>query len=103
LRRPAPGQPFEGIHAAAPAIAAVLREATFTAFDRIIDLAIEETVDFIVVAGDVHDGENRSLRAQLRFRDAIRKAGDAGLRCFVAHGNHDPSPAGKPTWRCRRR
>ncbi len=31
--------PFEGIHAAAPAIAAVLREATFTAFDRIIDLA----------------------------------------------------------------
>ena len=82
--------PFEGIQAAAPAIAAVLREATFTAFDRIIDLAIEEAVDFIVVAGDVHDGENRSLRAQLRFRDAIRKAGDAGLRCFVAHGNHDP-------------
>ena len=82
--------PFEGIQAAAPAIAAVLREATFTAFDRIIDLAIGEQVDFIIVAGDVHDGENRSLRAQLRFRDAIRKAGAAGLRCFVAHGNHDP-------------
>ena len=82
--------PFEGIQAAAPAIAAVLREATFTAFDRIIDLAIGEAVDFIIVAGDVHDGENRSLRAQLRFRDALRKAGDAGLRCFVAHGNHDP-------------
>ena len=82
--------PFEGIHAAAPAIAAVLREATFTAFDRIIDLAINEAVDFIIVAGDVHDGENRSLRAQLRFRDALRRAGEAGLRCFVAHGNHDP-------------
>jgi len=82
--------PFEGIHAAAPPIAAVLREATFTAFDRIIDLAIVEAVDFIIVAGDVHDAENRSLRAQLRFRDALRKAGEAGLRCFIAHGNHDP-------------
>jgi exonuclease SbcD len=82
--------PFEGIQAAAPAIAAVLRGATFKAFDRIIDLAIGEQVDFIIVAGDVHDGEDRSLRAQLWFRDALRKAGEAGIRCFIAHGNHDP-------------
>jgi len=82
--------PFEGIQAAAPDIAAVLRDATFQAFDRIIDLAVREAVDFIIVAGDVHDGENRSLRAQLRFRDALRQAGEAGIRCFIAHGNHDP-------------
>jgi exonuclease SbcD len=82
--------PFEGIAAAAPAIAAALREATFQAFDRIIDLAIGEEVDFLIVAGDVHDGEDRSLRAQLRFRDALRKAGEAGIPCFIAHGNHDP-------------
>ncbi len=82
--------PFEGIHAAAPEIAAVLREATFQALDQIVDLARREQVDFIIVAGDVHDGENRSLRAQLRFRDALRKAGEAGIHCFIAHGNHDP-------------
>lgn len=82
--------PFEGIHAAAPKIAAVLREATFQALDQIIDLARRERADFIIVAGDVHDGENRSLRAQLRFRDALRKAADAGIPCFIAHGNHDP-------------
>jgi DNA repair protein SbcD/Mre11 len=82
--------PFEGIAAAAPDIAAVLREATFRAFEQIINLAIGEAVDFIIVAGDVHDGENRSLRAQLRFRDGLRRAGEAGIQCFVAHGNHDP-------------
>jgi exonuclease SbcD len=82
--------PFEGIHAAAPDIAAVLREATFQALDRIIDLARKEQIDFIIIAGDVHDGENRSLRAQLRFREALRKAGEAGIACFIAHGNHDP-------------
>ncbi|MCK9376363.1 MAG: DNA repair exonuclease [Syntrophobacterales bacterium] len=82
--------PFEGIHAAAPRIAAVLREATFQALDRVIELAIGEQADFIIVAGDVHDGENRSLRAQLRFRDALKKADEAGIPCFIAHGNHDP-------------
>ena len=82
--------PFEGIHAAAPEIATVLREATFQALNQIIDLARREQADFIIVAGDVHDGENRSLRAQLRFRDALRKAADAGISCFIAHGNHDP-------------
>jgi exonuclease SbcD len=82
--------PFEGIHATAPDIAAALREATFQALDQIIDLARREQADFIIIAGDVHDGENRSLRAQLRFRDALRKAGEAGISCFIAHGNHDP-------------
>lgn len=82
--------PFEGIHALEPQIAAVLRDATFKAFDRVIDLAISERVDFLIVAGDVYDGEDRSLRAQIRFRDALRRAAAAGIRCFVAHGNHDP-------------
>jgi DNA repair protein SbcD/Mre11 len=81
--------PFEGIHAVAPDIAAMLREATFQAFEQIIDLAVKAPVDFVIVAGDVHDGENRSLRAQLRFRDALRKAGEAGIQSFIAHGNHD--------------
>lgn len=82
--------PFEGLHAAAPEIAAVLRQATFAAFDRVIDLAISAGVDFLIVAGDVHDDENRSLHAQLRFRDALAKAADAGITSFIAHGNHDP-------------
>jgi DNA repair exonuclease SbcCD nuclease subunit len=82
--------PFEGIHTAAPDVAAILREATFRALDQIIDLARGEQADFIIIAGDVHDSENRSLRAQLRFRDALRKASQAGIPCFIAHGNHDP-------------
>jgi exonuclease SbcD len=82
--------PFEGIHAAAPEIAGVLRDATFQAFDRVIDLALAEGADFLVVTGDVYDGEDRSLRAQLRFREALRKAAGAGITCLVAHGNHDP-------------
>ena len=82
--------PFEGVHAVAPEIAAVLRDATFKAFNNVIDLAVQQGADFLIVAGDVYDGADRSLRAQLRFRDALQRAVDAGMECFVAHGNHDP-------------
>lgn len=82
--------PFEGLHAVEPEIARALRRATFQAFDNIIDLAIREKADFLIVAGDVYDSAYRSLYAQVRFRDSLRRAADAGLQCFVAHGNHDP-------------
>lgn len=82
--------PFEGVHAVAPNIAEVLRNATFQAFGNVIDLAIQEHVDFLIIAGDVYDGADRSLRAQWRFYQALGRAADSGIQCFVTHGNHDP-------------
>ncbi len=82
--------PFEGIHALEPDIAAILRDATFRAFENVVDCAIREKADFLIIAGDVYDGADRSLRAQLQFRDGLRRAAEEGIRCFVAHGNHDP-------------
>ena len=71
-------------------IASVLAEATFQAYDNIIDLCLRERVDALLVAGDVYDGADRSLRAQLRFVDGLRRLDEAGIRSFVCHGNHDP-------------
>lgn len=67
-----------------------LREATFRAFDTIIELCLHERVDFLLVAGDVFDGADRSLKAQLRFRDGLRRLSEHRIRAFVIHGNHDP-------------
>jgi DNA repair exonuclease SbcCD nuclease subunit len=82
--------PFEGIHALEPDIASALRDATFRAFENVVNLAIREKADFLIIAGDVYDGADRSLRAQLRFRDTLRKAIENNIQCFVVHGNHDP-------------
>jgi DNA repair exonuclease SbcCD nuclease subunit len=82
--------PFEGIHTIEPRVAEVLRDATFGAFDKVIEHAIKKQADFLIVAGDIYDGADRSLRAQLRFRDSLQRAIDNEIRCFVAHGNHDP-------------
>lgn len=67
-----------------------LREATFRSFEAVITLCLRDQVDFLLVAGDVYDGADRSLKAQLRFRDGLRRLSEAGIRAFVVHGNHDP-------------
>lgn len=84
------GSPFEGLGPAAPRIAEALREASFTALARIVDLALEREADALLVAGDVYDSADRSLHAQRSFRDELGRAARGGVRSFVIHGNHDP-------------
>jgi exonuclease SbcD len=82
--------PFKGLSDVQPEIAAKLRDATFDAYENIIDLCISEKVDALLVAGDVFDGADRSLRAQLKFMDGLRRLDEADIRSFICHGNHDP-------------
>ena len=82
--------PFSALHIDEPNLAARLRSATFEAYDNIITLCLEKEVDFLLIAGDVYDGADRSLRAQIRFRDGLRRLDESGIQSFVVHGNHDP-------------
>ncbi|MCY4522086.1 MAG: DNA repair exonuclease [Caldilineaceae bacterium] len=83
--------PFAGMRADAPDhVAAALREATFRAYNNIIELCLDERVDALLVAGDVYDGADRSLRAQLKFLEGLERLDRVGIRSFVCHGNHDP-------------
>ena len=66
-----------------------LRNCTFESFGRIIDLCIERKVDFLLLAGDIYDVADKSLRAQIRFRDELTRLAGAGIPAFVVHGNHD--------------
>ncbi|MBF7083416.1 DNA repair exonuclease [Desulfallas sp. Bu1-1] len=66
-----------------------LRDCTFKALDNIIGACIRHRVDFLVLAGDVYDLADRSLRAQLRLRDSFGRLAEAGISVFVAYGNHD--------------
>ncbi|HEU5140799.1 MAG TPA: DNA repair exonuclease [Bacillales bacterium] len=83
-------RPFRGLADAPAEIVKRVRESTFHSLRRIVDAAIEHRMDFVIIAGDLFDGENRSLRAQARFRDEMRRLEEAGIEAFVIHGNHDP-------------
>jgi len=82
--------PFKGIIGEAPHIAEAAYSATFDAFESLINLCIDKQVDFLLIAGDVYDSRDRSLRAQLRFRDGLERLVKHRISAFVVHGNHDP-------------
>ena len=83
--------PFTGLKSSAPThVADDLCNATFAAYDNIVALCLDEQVDALLIAGDIYDAADRSLRAQLRFADGIHRLAAAGIRSFVCHGNHDP-------------
>jgi len=66
-----------------------MREATRRSFANIIDLALEREVDFIMIAGDVFDGDLLDFNAGLFFANQLRRLADADIRAFIVRGNHD--------------
>ncbi|MEX0762795.1 MAG: DNA repair exonuclease [Dehalococcoidia bacterium] len=81
--------PFAGLRDVDQRVADRLQEATYEAFRNLVDLCVEVEADFLIVAGDVYDGADRSVRAQLRFRDGLAELAENGIQSFIAHGNHD--------------
>lgn len=81
--------PFQGLASDNPVLRKYLAGATFAAFRRIVDLCLDYQVDFLLVAGDVYDAANRSLRAQVFLREQLSRLAERGIRTFIVHGNHD--------------
>ncbi|MBK5224720.1 MAG: DNA repair exonuclease [Acidimicrobiia bacterium] len=82
--------PFAGLSATSPAVGAALREASLRAFDDLVRLAIARDVAFVVLAGDVYDGAERGVRAQLAVHRGVTRLAGRGIRTFMVAGNHDP-------------
>jgi exonuclease SbcD len=82
---------FGGVDATDERVAGALARSTFEALDRIVKLCIDRQVDFLVIAGDLHNSADRSLRAELTFQRAMRRLAEARIGAFVVHGNHDPA------------
>lgn len=82
--------PFRGMAQVPESYRERLRDCTFTAFSNLIDLAIREHVDFIVLSGDIYDASDRSLRAQLRLQRGLARLAEHHIPAYIIHGNHDP-------------
>jgi DNA repair exonuclease SbcCD nuclease subunit len=82
--------PFEGLSRVSTEAASFLRDASLGAFDAIVRLAIERSASFVLLAGDLYDGEERGVRAQLRLLRGIEALAGHGIQTFIVHGNHDP-------------
>jgi DNA repair exonuclease SbcCD nuclease subunit len=83
--------PFQGIDASDERVRTALMASTYEALDRIVGLCLDESVDFLVISGDVYNNRDKSLRSQFRFQAAVQRLAEAGIHVFVANGNHDPA------------
>lgn len=66
-----------------------IRSATRVAFARLIDLAIDEQVDFVILAGDLFDGSWRDMHTGLWTANEFRRLATAGIPVYLLRGNHD--------------
>lgn len=81
--------PLHGLSAYADAPADMLRNATREAFSKLVAVAIDEQVDFMVIAGDLYDGTWRDHNTGIFFCKEMGKLRRAGIPVYVLHGNHD--------------
>lgn len=88
------GSPLDGLGAQNADLQQDLRKATYAAFRRLIDVAIDDEVDFVVVAGDLYDRESRSVRANQFAAEQFARLDDAGIPVYLVYGNHDPVESG---------
>lgn len=66
-----------------------IQESTFASLANIVDTAIAEMVDFVILAGDIFDAEDRSIRAQVRFKKEMERLHASHIPVYIVHGNHD--------------
>lgn len=84
LDSPLMGLPF---YEGAPV--AEVRGATRRAFENLVDLAAAERVDFVLLAGDLYDGDWKDYNTGLFLSRQMARLRDEGIRVFVIAGNHD--------------
>ncbi|QGZ65044.1 metallophosphoesterase family protein [Paraburkholderia acidisoli] len=81
--------PLHGLSAYADAPAAQLRNATREALRLLVDRALEEEVAFVVIAGDLYDGDWKDHNTGIFFGQQMGRLRKAGIRVFALWGNHD--------------
>lgn len=81
--------PLRGLAAYEDAPIDRLRSASRHAFSQLIDTAIDRAVAFLVLAGDIWDGEWPDIRTGLYFASEMGRLNRARIRVFMIRGNHD--------------
>ena len=75
--------PLAGLSSHPDATVELLRMATRSAFDGLIEQAVREDVDFVVFPGDIYDGDWNDFNTGYYFNRQMLKLRDAGIPVYV--------------------
>ena len=81
--------PLRGLAGQEGGAAERIRAAPREAFDTLIGRAIQEKVDFVIIAGDLYDGSWRDFRTGLFFVGQMSRLAAEDIPVFLLYGNHD--------------
>ncbi|MCF6430406.1 metallophosphoesterase, partial [Leisingera sp. MMG026] len=83
------GSPIRSTAMRNPDLGDHLKQASRDTFIRIVDLAISESVDALVLAGDIFDNDQPDLKSRAFLISQLARAADAGVPTVLIRGNHD--------------
>jgi exonuclease SbcD len=81
--------PLRGLSRYESAPVAAIRNGCRRAFENLVDLAIEEQVEFVVLAGDLYDGDWKDYSTGIFLRRQMGRLAQYDIRVFAVAGNHD--------------
>ncbi|MDP9835413.1 DNA repair exonuclease SbcCD nuclease subunit [Neorhizobium huautlense] len=70
-------------------LAELVGGATRQALVSIVDLCLEEKVDALVIAGDLYDGDQTSMKTARFLAGQMERLHQAGIAVYTIRGNHD--------------
>lgn len=81
--------PLRGLERYEGAPVEAVRQASRRALENMVALAISEKVAFIIIAGDLFDGDWKDYNTGLYFVRQMARLHDAGVAVYLLKGNHD--------------
>jgi DNA repair protein SbcD/Mre11 len=81
--------PLAGLEQYEGAPADKIRSATRDAFKNLVDTAIENQVSFIIIAGDLYDGDWKDYNTGLFFTSQMVRLQKENIKVYLIRGNHD--------------
>jgi DNA repair protein SbcD/Mre11 len=81
--------PLRGLSRYESAPADSIRGACRRAFENLVDLAIEEKVAFVLLAGDLYDGDWKDFSTGIFLSQQMGRLGQQDISVFAVAGNHD--------------
>jgi DNA repair exonuclease SbcCD nuclease subunit len=85
--------PLRGLSAYEGAPEEELRTASRRALENLVTLATAESVDTVLLAGDIYDGDWLDYQTGLFFANQMSKLREAGIPVYLISGNHDAQSA----------
>lgn len=66
-----------------------LIQSPYSSFRKCVDIAIQESIDVMIISGDIYNSERQTIQAVRFFNQQIQRLSGHNIQVVMVHGNHD--------------